>query len=64
MLKNIKTKKAQYLYMLPPRGVLTAYRIWTNFGRAGNFPYVITHAKCQIDWNTIVTSAKGWIFMF
>jgi len=50
--------------MLPPRGVSTANRIQTKFGRAGNFPNVITHAKFQIDLNKIVTLAKGWSFLF
>jgi len=27
-----------------------SYRIQTKFGRAGNLPNVITHAKFQIDW--------------
>jgi len=31
--------------MLPPRGVVTAYRTRPNFVRAGNLPNVITHAK-------------------
>jgi len=57
-------KKSQYPYMLPPRGVSTANRIWTKFGRAGKLPNVIAHAKFQIDWNKIVTLAKGWSFMF
>jgi len=47
--KNKKTKKSQYPYMLPPRGVSTAYRILTKFGRAGKLPNVITHAKFQIN---------------
>jgi len=50
--------------MLPPRGVSTAYRIRTTFGMAGNLPNVITHAKCQMYWNKIVTLANGWSFMF
>jgi len=50
--------------MLPPSGVLTANWIQTKFGRAGNLPNVITHAKFQSDWNKIVTLAKGWSFMF
>jgi len=51
-------------YMSPPHGVSTAHRIRNKFGRAGNLPNVITHAECQIDWNKIVTLAKGWSFMF
>jgi len=50
--------------MLPPRGVSTTHRIWTNFVRAGNLRNVITHANFQIDWNTIVPLAKGWSFIF
>jgi len=50
--------------MLPPPGVSTAYRILTKFGRAGNLPNVIAHAKFQINWYKIVTLAKGWSFMF
>jgi len=57
-------KKSQYPYMLTPRGVLTAYRTQTKFGKAGNLPNVITHAKFQIDWNKIVRLAMGWSFMF
>jgi len=49
--------------MLPPRGVSTAHRTRTNFGRAGDLPNVITHAKCQIKWYKIVNLAKGWSFM-
>jgi len=48
----------------PPRGVSTAHRIRTKFGKAGNLPNIIAHAKFQIDWNKIVTLAKGWSFMF
>jgi len=36
-------------YMLPPCGVSTAHPIRTNFGRAGELPNVITHAKCEIN---------------
>jgi len=50
--------------LLPPRGVSTAHRIQTKFGRAGDLPNLITHAKFQIDWYKIVTLAKGWSFMF
>jgi len=50
--------------MLPPCGVLTAFRTLTNFVRAGNLPNVITHAEYQIDWYKIVSSAKGWSFRF
>jgi len=35
--------------MFPPRGVSTAYRILSKFGRAGNLPNLITHAKFQIN---------------
>jgi len=48
--------------MLPPRGVSTAHRNWTNFGRAGELPNIITHAKFEINWYKIVTLAKGWSF--
>jgi len=50
--------------MLPPRGVSTANWIKTKFGRAGQLPNVITHAKFQIDWTEIVTLTKDWNFMF
>jgi len=49
--------------MLPPRGVSTAHRIPTKFGRAGNLPNVITHAKYQINWYKIVTLVNGWSFV-
>jgi len=55
---------SQYPYMLPTRGVSTANRIQTKFGRAGNLSNLIIHAKLQIDWNKIVTLAKSWSFMF
>jgi len=35
--------------MLPLGGVSTAHRIRTNFGKAGDLPNVITHAKCEIN---------------
>jgi len=50
--------------MLPPRGVLTAHRTRTKFGRFGDLPNIIIHAKFEINWYKIVTLAKGWIFMF
>jgi len=50
--------------MLPARGVSTAYRVWTKFGRVGDLSNVITHAKFEINWYKIVTLAKGWSFMF
>jgi len=50
--------------MLPPRDVSTAYRILIKFGKAGNLPNIITHAKFQINWYKILTLAKGWSFMF
>jgi len=50
--------------MLPPRGVTTAHRTRTIFGRVGYLPHVITHAKFEINWYKIVTLAKGWSFMF
>jgi len=31
--------------MLPPRGISTAHQIQTKFGKAGNLPNIITHAK-------------------
>jgi len=55
-------KKMTIPVYVAPRGVSTAYRIQTKVGRAGNLPNVITHAKCYIYWNTIVTLAKGWSF--
>jgi len=42
LLQNIKTNKKT-------RGFSTAHRIRTKFGRAGDFPNVITQAKFQID---------------
>jgi len=45
--------------MLPPRGVSTAPRIRTKFGRACDLPNIITRAKCEINWFKIVTLAKG-----
>jgi len=50
--------------MLPPRGVSTAHRIQTKFGRTGKLPNLITHAKFQINCYKIVILAKGWSFMF
>jgi len=50
--------------MLPPRGVSTAHRTWTNFVRIGNLPNLITHAKFETNWYKIVPLAKGWSFMF
>jgi len=50
--------------MLPPRGASTANLIQTKFCRADNLSNVITHAKFQIDWNKIVTLAKGWSACF
>jgi len=46
--KKTKTK-SQFPYMLPPRGVLTIHRIQTKFGKAGNLPHIITHAKFEIN---------------
>jgi len=46
------------MYMLPPRGVSTAHRIRTKFGRADNLSNLITHAKCQINWYKIVPLAE------
>jgi len=57
-------KKSQDTYTLPPRGVSTAHRTRTNFGRAGHLPNVITHTKFEINWFQIVTLAKGWSYMF
>jgi len=34
--------------MLPARGVSTAHRTRTNFGKAGNLSNVITHATVEI----------------
>jgi len=45
--------------MLPARGVSTAHRIRTTFGRAGDLSNVIIHAKCEINLYKIVTLAKG-----
>jgi len=42
--------------MLPLRGVSTAYRILPKFGRAGNLPNVIPHAK----FNSV--DIKLWIW--
>jgi len=50
--------------MLPPRGVSAAHRIRIKFVRAGYLPNFIIHAKFLVDWNKIVTLAKGWSFMF
>jgi len=44
--------------MLPPLGVSTDYRILTKFGRAGDLPNVITHAKFEINSYKNVTLAK------
>jgi len=60
---QIKVTGPVGLYVAP-RGVTTAHRIQIKLGRDGNLPNVITHANCQIDCNKIVTSAKGWSFMF
>jgi len=46
--KSIKNK-SQYPYMLTPRGVSTAHQTRIKFGRAGNLPNVITHAKFEIN---------------
>jgi len=62
LLKNKKSHSTRICW--PPRGVSTAHWTQTKFGRAGNLSNDITHAKFQIDWNKIVTLAKGWIFMF
>jgi len=35
--------------MFPPRGVSTAHWIQTKFGRAGDLPNAITHAKSEIN---------------
>jgi len=50
--------------MLPLRGVSTAHRIQPKFGRAGNLPNLITHAKFEINLYKIVNLAKGCSFMF
>jgi len=50
--------------MLPPRDVSTAHRIRTKFGKVGDLPNLIIHAKFEINWYKIVTLAKGWFFMF
>jgi len=62
--KQKNKKKSQYAYMLILRGVSTAHRTQTNFVRIGELPNVITHAKFEINWYTIVPLAKGWSFMF
>jgi len=65
LLKNKKRKKSHRTRICcPPRGVLTAHRIQTNFGRAGDLPNLVIHAKFEINWYKIVTLAKGWSFMF
>jgi len=58
------TKKVTRPYMLHPRGVSTVHRTRTNFVRAGDLPYVITHAKFEIDCYKSVILAKGWTFVF
>jgi len=35
--------------MLSPRVVSTAHRIRTKFGRAGDLPNLVTHAKSEIN---------------
>jgi len=59
-----KKNKSHSTRICWPRGVSTTHRTQTKFGRAGKLPNFITHAKFQIDWNKIVTLAKGWSFMF
>jgi len=54
-LKNKKQKKSQDPDMLPPLAVSTANWIRTKFGRAGDLPNVITHAKSEVNWYKIVT---------
>jgi len=51
--------KSLYPHMLHPRSVSIAYRIRTKFGRAGDLPNVITHAKFQFDGNKSVTFGEG-----
>jgi len=58
----LKNKKKNF--MLPQRGVLATHRIQTKFGRAGKLPNLITLAKFEINWYTIVSLAKGWSLMF
>jgi len=47
--------------MLPPRGVSTAHRIQTKFGRAGDLPNVTLNVK-SVDINC--DFGDGWSFMF
>jgi len=50
-------KKSQYPYMLPPRGVSTAYRTRTNFVRAGNLPNVIKSLDIKLClWRRVEVS--------
>jgi len=51
-----KNRSHQDPYMLPPRGVSTAHRIRTKFGRAGYLPNVTTHARFEINWYKIEVS--------
>jgi len=63
LLKNKKTKKVTVPVYVDPTWRLDRSSDRTKFGRAGNLPNVITHAKFHIDWNKIVPLAKGWSFM-
>jgi len=50
--------------MLPPLGVTIDHLIRTKFGRVGDLPNIITHAKCEINWYTIVTLARVEVSCF
>jgi len=43
--------------MLSPRGVSTAHRIQTKFGRSGNLPNVITHEIKLCHWRRVEVSS-------
>jgi len=61
MLKNKKNyKKNQYPNIIPTWRLDRS----SDPNRAGNLTNLVTHAIYQIDWNKIVTSTKGWSFMF
>jgi len=52
-------KKVTVPVYVAPTWRLDAHRTRTNFVRVGDLPYVITHAKFEINWYKIVPLTKG-----
>jgi len=62
--KNNNNNKKRDPYISPPCEGATADTNFTKLGRIAETRDVVTGAKVQINWYTIVALAKGWSFMF